>query len=112
MSFFGEVLTVIKCTPNTKFEVGQTVRVTYIWYGGAVYDRNGKITNSNSPGIKTVRTGVVISVELEGKTGPLVVRFRPTDPRTVLDWYQFYPQDINNQRSLMGPITVEVLESR
>ena len=81
-------------TPATAFIPGQTVRRETITYGGAVYDRNGNITNSNSPGIRHVCTGIVERVELECGVGPWRVTCRDFDKTAILETFSFYPENI------------------
>jgi hypothetical protein len=81
-------------TPTTVFVPGQTVRLETITYGGAVYDRKGNITNSSSPGIRSISTGLVERVELECGVGPWRVTCRALDKNAILETFSFYPQHI------------------
>lgn len=77
------------------FVPGQKVKVTFIFYGGAVYDRKVGIINSNSPGCKTVCRGVIEHHCSENLfRSAVVVKCKSTDPTYSLSTFEFYPKDI------------------
>lgn len=94
-----------------EFKIGQTVRVTTTYFGVAVYDRKGNITNTNSPGVKFVSEGVVTYVGPEGKgSSAPIVRCKACE-RPLLSEFSFYPHEINNSKNMGGKLLrVEVLD--
>lgn len=88
----------IFATPDTVFLPGQSIQLETVIYGGAVYDRKGNITNSNSPGIKSISKGLVERVELECGVGPWRVTCRRFDKSAILETFSFYPQNIGPTR--------------
>lgn len=87
----------MKVNNDYPFVSNQQVKVTFITYGGAVYDRKGKIINSSWPGFKSIRRGIVEYHSCEALFRSVaVVKCKSTDPKCVLSTFTFYPQDIGN----------------
>jgi hypothetical protein len=85
----------VKVHCDYNFVPGEKVKVTRITYGGAVYDRKGKIINSNWPGCKSVCTGVIERHCSEALFRSVaIVVCKSTDPKYSLPTFSFYPKDI------------------
>ena len=56
------------------FQVGQKVRVTELFYGGAVYGKNGEIVNRDQRPYKHMFTGVIDWIGPDSVGGPIAIR--------------------------------------
>lgn len=71
-------------------KIGNEVTVTFLTYGGAVYDRRGRIINQHQRPDKSTRHGVIKYIGPECKNGVTVVCVTALDKK--LD-FQFYPHE-------------------
>lgn len=104
----------------TTYKVGQKLKVTTVIYGGAVYDRKGKITNANSCGHKTVDVGILESIKIEGRDVTLETVDTADIPsiqkqyRAAIVFHiareRTFPLQIYPLHSVVGEQTVEILE--
>ena len=66
---------------------GDTVQVTFLTYGGAVYGRKGEIINATQPPHKHVKIGRIYFIGPENQHGPVTVKCRCNDESI----FSFYP---------------------
>ena len=75
-----------------EYNIGDTLRITLSTYGGAVYDKKGRVINENQKPDVSVYIGVVVEMKHEGERGPLRITCDLAG-KSIMPILCFYPKD-------------------